>query len=86
MIEIIVLYFLIKRLGVIAEQKGEPPLKWKILGVLAWIAGEMSGVTIILTLLGQNNFVLAVFFGLGMAYLFFLLLKSSLTSRPDFKE
>jgi hypothetical protein len=83
--EIIILIFLIIYIVRLAKRKGEPPFKWAIRCVLAWMAGEITGIAIIFTLVGQDLFY-SVIVGYGTAYLFFLLLKSSLDSRPDINE
>jgi hypothetical protein len=87
--DIIVLIFLIFRLVKLAKQKGEQPLKWALYGILAWIAGEFVGVLISFSLVGKdilNNIVYYILLSFGTAYLFFLLLKSSLESKPDVDE
>jgi len=83
MIEIVVLYFLIRQLGRIAEQKGLPVINWKINGILAWVGGEFLGFFLILNLTNTQDLILSALFAIGMGYLSFLLLKQYLQSRPD---
>ena len=83
MIEIAILYFLVRQLGRLAEQKGLPPFKWKINGIFAWVGGEFLGFFTILELTKTQNIVLSMLFAIGTGYLFFLLLKQYLQSMPD---
>jgi len=83
MIEIVVLYFLIRNLGELAAQKGLPPLKWKINGIFAWVGGEFLGFFVILELTKTQDLILSMLFAIGTGYLFFLLLRRYLQSMPD---
>jgi hypothetical protein len=83
MIEIVVLYFLLKNLGTLAREKGQSSLQWVIFGLLAWILGEFSGIVLVLNFIGQDYLIFSMFFGIGMAYLFFLIVKSKLQGLPD---
>jgi hypothetical protein len=85
MIEIIALIFLTINIVKLAKQKGESPLKWGVRGVMAWLLGEFVGIALIVILVGQE-LLYCMIVGIGMAYLFFLLLKSSLSSKPDINE
>ncbi len=44
MIDIIILFFLLKRIGRLANEKGVSPTKWKIFAVLSWFIFEGIGV------------------------------------------
>ena len=57
MLEIIALYFLCKKNGLLAAQKGLLPRTWKWYTVLAWLLTEIIGVIIGITLYGQDNLV-----------------------------
>jgi hypothetical protein len=83
--DIIILIFLIRNLVKIAKRKGESAFKWGIRGVLVWIGGVITGISVVFILIGQN-FLYSVIIGYGTAYLFFLILKSSLNSMPDVNE
>ena len=48
MLDIIVLFFLLKKIGIIAKQKGVSSIKWKILVVLFWFLFEGFGIDIAL--------------------------------------
>ncbi|WP_028980628.1 hypothetical protein [Sporocytophaga myxococcoides] len=83
MIEIVVLYFLLKNIGKLAKEKGQSSMQWMVFGFLAWICGELSGIVLVLNFIGQEYFIFSMFFGIGMAYLFFLIVKSKLQGLPD---
>lgn len=83
MIEIVVLYFLLKNIGKLAKEKGQSSVHWMVFGFLAWICGELSGIVLVLSFIGQEYLIFSMFFGIGMAYLFFLIVKSKLQGLPD---
>ena len=82
MIEIIIIYFLLKEVHKLAIQKGQNPLRWKIRAFMAWLLGEIIGVMICLTFFPDQLLIL-MFLGLSFAYLSFLLLKKQWESLPD---
>lgn len=52
MFDIIILYFLLKRIGKLAIKKGVKPLSWKIYTVVAWFIAENIGIAIAMGWLG----------------------------------
>lgn len=52
MFDIIILYFLLKRIGRLAASKGIKPLPWKIYTVMAWFVAENIGIAIAMGWLG----------------------------------
>lgn len=54
MIEIILLVFLTKKIGKIAEEKGRRPGRFKTLLVALWFAGEILGFIIVILLSGTT--------------------------------
>lgn len=52
MLDIIVLFFLLKKIGAIAKEKGVGSVKWKILTVLFWFIFESIGVDMALAWYG----------------------------------
>jgi len=46
MLEIILLFFLTRKNGTLAEQKGEPKPRWQLYTVLAWFGLEIMGVAL----------------------------------------
>jgi len=97
MIEIIALFFLCKKNGQLAMQKGLAAGKWKLYTVLAWIAAEFVGLIFGITLFGKGNienltdinaFEKNNLFGLEAIALVsafggYLIVKSILEKKPD---
>jgi hypothetical protein len=83
-IEILILFFLTRKIGVLAERKGLPANRWKLYTVLCWFLCEIAGALIsymIVQDLGLN-----VLFGLVSAFGGFLLVKYKLEQMPDKEE
>lgn len=81
MIEIILLFFLTRNIGVLAERKGQPPGRWKLYTVLAWFLFEIGGAIVSYTIV--QDLMLNVIFGLVAAFGGFLLIKYRLERLPD---
>ena len=81
MIEIIILYFLTKNIGLLATRKGVPPGRWKLYTVLGWIFFELTGFIISAMIVG--NFFANAFFGMVCAFAGYLLPKYLLDKMPD---
>lgn len=85
MIEIILLYFLTKNMGLLAIKKGLPAGRWKVITVFAWIGFEMTGMMIGITLLGIGTLVGLMGFGLICAFGGYLTVRYILENKPDEK-
>jgi hypothetical protein len=85
MLEIIALYFIVKEVGRIADEKGYPGLPWKITVVLAWFFAEFIGMMIV-QIYFPNQLLIMMAIGLCMAYLSYLLLKQYWLSLPDLTD
>jgi hypothetical protein len=83
MIEIVVLYFLTRNIGTLAIQKGEKPLTWKILTIVAWFAGEIVGSIIAMLLLQQTEIFPIILIALGCAASGYFIVRSMLNRKPD---
>jgi hypothetical protein len=55
MLDIIILYFLLKKIGLLAKEKGVSSVKWKILTVLSWFVFEGIGVDFALAWAGLGE-------------------------------
>lgn len=86
MLEIIALYFLCKKNGQLAAQKGLPPRTWKWYTVLAWLLTEMIGVIIGIALYGQDNLMGVMSLGIISAFGGYLVIKFVLDKKPDSVE
>ncbi|HRN79791.1 MAG TPA: hypothetical protein PKY29_05905 [Ferruginibacter sp.] len=83
MLEIIALFFLTRNIGQLAQQKGVPPLKWKIFTILAWIAFEFVGVVFGVAIFGPNNIVSIMLVAIGFAITGYYLVRKYLDQLPD---
>ena len=85
--DLIVLYFLAKRIGKLAIQKGLKSSLWKFYTVLAWIAGEMVGISMAINMFGPFTLktvdwryaLMSLFFAFGG----FLAIQFILEKKPD---
>ena len=82
MLEILLLVFLAKKIGKIAEEKGRRPGRFKTLLVALWFAGEILGFIIVILLSGTTlmAYLFALFCGAIGAVVSFEIAKS-----PDIK-
>ena len=84
MLEIIALYFLTKRIGELADRKGQPRGKWKLFTVLGWFGFEFGGMSLMALILGDtSNLLILVIFGLLSAFGGYLLVRKQLEDYPD---
>ena len=83
MLEIILLIFLTKNIGVLAERKGLSPAKWKWITVGAWVVFELIGLFLGIIMFGQDNLVGLMLFGIVCAFGGYLAVKYNLDKRPD---
>ena len=83
MLEIIVLIFLTKEIGKLANSKGVKPLTWKVYNVLGWILAESIGVIFGLVLFGKNNLVSVSLLGIAFAITSYFIIKAQLNKLPD---
>ncbi len=83
MIDIILLIFLTRKIGNIAQQKGLKPGSWKLATVLSWFGCEFVGLIFGFAAFGKDNlpglFLLALACGFGG----YLIVHATLMKRPD---
>ena len=82
MLEIIILFFLTKKIGVLAVTKGLRAGKWKLNLVLAWIAAELLGAMVGVIIFGADNLFSCLLLALGFAVTSYILIKNYLTRLP----
>lgn len=82
MLEVIALYFLSKRIGLLAEQKGENPTRWKWYTIFTWIGAEIVGVLVGMLIWGQNMYMLELA-GVGFAIAGYFTLREALLKKDD---
>ena len=61
MLEIVALIYLTRSVGQLALNKGLKPGTWKLYTVLAWFAGEITGLIIGFTMFGVERPIMALF-------------------------
>ena len=83
MIEVIALFFLCKKNGALAVQKGLPAAKWKWYTVLGWIIAEMTGLFFGMLLFGNGNLYGLLAIGIISAFGGYLIVKAMLEKMPD---
>lgn len=86
MIEIIALIFLCRHMGVIALNKGERPVKWKIITVASWFGAEILGLMLGAMFFGTGNLIGLMLIGLMSAVGGYLIAKAQLEKLPDVYE
>jgi hypothetical protein len=81
MLEIIILIFLTRKIGELAERKGQHKGWWKFYTVMAWIGCEIGGMMI--SMMITKVLVLNMLFGIFCAFGGYLLVKARLEKMPD---
>lgn len=83
MIEIIILYFLVKNIGNMAVKKGLPALKWKLTTIASWIVFELLGLFLAISFFGTANLMGIMAIGLASAFGGYLFVRYILEKKPD---
>jgi hypothetical protein len=83
MIEIIVLIFLCWHNRKLARRKGLSPGLWTFYTILGWIVAEIFGVLLGISLMGIDNLIAVMGFGLLAAFGGYLVVRRMLESQPD---
>lgn len=86
MLEIIALIFLSKEIGNIAATKGLKPALWKFYMVLAWISGEILGITVGFMIFQVDNIISIMLIGIAGGITGYLFIKNSLLKKPDHRD
>jgi hypothetical protein len=83
MLEIIALIYLTRSIGQLALNKGQKPGTWKLYTVLAWFAGEITGVMLGLAIFGVEKPFMAILVGIPCAIGGYHIIRSTLDRKPD---
>ena len=83
MLEIIILYFLTKKIGVLATTKGLSSGRWKLNLILAWIVAELLGAFIGVVIFGKDNLFSALLIAIACAVSTYFIITSYLNKLPD---
>ena len=83
MLEVIALIFLCKSNGKLAEKKGLKPTTWKIYTAVAWIAAEVIGFMLGLSMFDKTNIFAIMGVGVFCAIGGYLFVRHTLENKPD---
>ncbi len=88
MLEVILLFFLTRKIGELAVRKGLSPFRWKLYTILAWIVFEGMGTMLGIMWFGfnPNDLLGLMLFAVAVAFGGYLLVRRILESRPDIDE
>ena len=84
MLEIIALIYFSRKMGQLAERKGQKKGAWKLYTVLAWFGAEIFGA--VLSLSFTNEVGIAFVCAYGFAIGSYFILRSILERKPDIPE
>jgi hypothetical protein len=82
-LDLIVLYFLTKEIGSLAQRKGLKPLTWKIYTILGWILFEIIGLLAGFIIFGTDNIISVILLALAFAVTSYFIIKAQLNKLPD---
>ena len=82
MLEIIILYFLTKKIGLLAASKGLSAGRWKLNLVLAWIAAELLGAFMAVIIFGKDNLFSALLIAIACALSTYFIIINYLNKLP----
>ena len=83
MIELILLFFLSKKIGALARQKGLNSTRWIIFTILSWIVAELFGIMIGILFFSKENVVSLVLVGLLFGVASYHGIRTLLQRLPD---
>ena len=83
MLEIILLFFLTKKIGILAEAKGLSAKRWKLYLILAWIGAELIGAFIAVLIFGPDDLFSCFLVAIGCAGTSYMAIKNYLSKLPD---
>lgn len=83
MIEIILLFFLARKNGALAEQKGLSATRWIVITIIAWIVAEMLGLIVAMMFFSLENLISIMLTALLFGVAGYHLVNSHLQKMPD---
>ena len=83
MLEIVILYFLTKKIGALAAIKGLSAGRWKLNLILAWIVAELCGAVVAVIIFGKDNLFSALLIAIACAVSTYFIITNYLTKLPD---
>ena len=85
-LQIFLIFFLIRRNGALAVQKGLRIIPWKLYTVFAWFFTELAGWLLGAFLFGNTNYIAISSIGLASAFGGYLIIRAILERKPDHKD
>jgi hypothetical protein len=83
MLDIVILYFLTREIGKLAERKGLKAFTWKVYTVVAWILSEILGIIAALMFFTTDNIISIALIGFAFAITSYFFIKAQLNKLPD---
>lgn len=83
MIEIILLFFLCKRIGKLAQSRGLKATVWVIITILTWIGMEILGIGVALMFFEKENILSVALVGLLFGFMGYHMIHNYLQKLPD---
>lgn len=83
MLDLIVLFFLTREIGRLAQRKGLKPVTWKIYNILGWLFAELIGIMIGIVIFGWNNLVSIQLVAFAFAITSYFIIKTQLNKLED---
>ena len=83
MLEILALIYLTRKIGVLAERKGQKKGLWKLYTVLCWFGAEILGMVLSAILFKTDEVIALLPLAYGCAIGSYFVLKATLSKKPD---
>lgn len=83
MLEILAVFFLSGKIGMLAEKKGHKKGKWKAYAILGWFISEIVGIAIGLVMFGAEEYTPMLLLGYSLAILSYFAIRQILQRMPD---
>ena len=83
MLDLIILIFLTREIGRLAERKGLKTVTWRIYNVIGWLLFEIIGIVVGYLFFGKDNYFSISLVGFMFAISSYFIIKSRLNKLPD---
>ena len=84
MLEIIILIFITREIGRLAQSKGLKSGTWKIYTVVGWVLSEIIGIIVGIMIFGKDNLFSIAMVGIAFAVTSYFIIKAQLNKLPDY--
>lgn len=86
MLEILALIYLTRKIGILAQLKGQKTVTWKFYTVLAWFGGEIIGAVISIVVFKADDYFSFLPMAIMGAVGGYLIIRAILSRMPDKSE